>query len=320
MLGSDHPDTLAAMHYMAWSYLHTGRRGEALALGEKVLAQRRKVLGSEHPDTLNTMAILAIGYEDAGQRAEAIDRWEQVLALRHETLGEEHPKTLLTISIMGRIFAASGQWEEAMNYYQMLVSARSDATNLDTSTMGYSASLEHLRAAVLYARLGDWKTHRKHCQIFFENFGGADSQTAIERACRAYLIASSIPDDPLLAKILTVVRENAATVSDDQLSKRFAMTQGLAEYRAGNTKVVLPLLNMAEDMPGVLALKSMATHATGDTEKALEFLAEAEAEHPLGTLEEGGSLGDGWQNQIIAQLLLEETYMLVTGRKWEEQR
>jgi hypothetical protein len=53
-LGSEHPDTLRSMIYLALSnYDDPGRRLEALELREKMLEAMHRVLGSEHPDTKN---------------------------------------------------------------------------------------------------------------------------------------------------------------------------------------------------------------------------------------------------------------------------
>ncbi len=66
-LGSEHPDTLRAMHNLAISYGHLGRRQEAMELREKLLEVSQRTLGSEHPDTLSAMYRLANSYADLGR-------------------------------------------------------------------------------------------------------------------------------------------------------------------------------------------------------------------------------------------------------------
>ncbi|MGW1396602.1 tetratricopeptide repeat protein, partial [Streptomyces nigra] len=64
-----------------------GRIQEALDLGERVLADRQRLLGDDHPDTLTARNNLANFYRDAGRVQEALDLGERVL-------GDDHPDTL----------------------------------------------------------------------------------------------------------------------------------------------------------------------------------------------------------------------------------
>ena len=75
----------------------TGRRAgltEAIALYERTLADRERVLGPDHPDTLTSRNNLAVAYRAAGRAAEAIPLLEQTLADRERVLGPDHPDTL----------------------------------------------------------------------------------------------------------------------------------------------------------------------------------------------------------------------------------
>ncbi|MFE3110637.1 tetratricopeptide repeat protein, partial [Kitasatospora indigofera] len=47
----DHPQTLTARGNLASSYRQVGRTDEAIAFGERVLADRQRLLGDDHPHT-----------------------------------------------------------------------------------------------------------------------------------------------------------------------------------------------------------------------------------------------------------------------------
>ncbi|MGW2355812.1 tetratricopeptide repeat protein, partial [Streptomyces phaeofaciens] len=70
--GPDHPETFTARNNLAISYRDAGRLQEALALGERVLADYERVLGPDHPATLTARNNLAISYRDAGRLQEAL--------------------------------------------------------------------------------------------------------------------------------------------------------------------------------------------------------------------------------------------------------
>lgn len=53
--GEEHPDTLAALHYLALAYNALGDYKKALELQEKAYQLQREVLGEEHPDTLHSL-------------------------------------------------------------------------------------------------------------------------------------------------------------------------------------------------------------------------------------------------------------------------
>jgi Tetratricopeptide repeat len=56
-LGKEHPNTLTAMHNLAWTYQTQGRSTDAAKIQEEVLEKRRRILGEEYPHTLFAMHI-----------------------------------------------------------------------------------------------------------------------------------------------------------------------------------------------------------------------------------------------------------------------
>ncbi|MBT2369281.1 tetratricopeptide repeat protein, partial [Streptomyces sp. ISL-10] len=63
------------------------RNEEALGLGERVLADRERLLGPDHPATLTARANLAVSYRSVGRNLEALDLREWVLADMERLLG-----------------------------------------------------------------------------------------------------------------------------------------------------------------------------------------------------------------------------------------
>ncbi|KAG9087574.1 hypothetical protein FS749_002835 [Ceratobasidium sp. UAMH 11750] len=70
-LGSEHPDTLVSMSWLASTYWNQGRYKEAEALKVEVLDAHKRLLGDEHPDTLRSMTNLAATYSMQGRHTEA---------------------------------------------------------------------------------------------------------------------------------------------------------------------------------------------------------------------------------------------------------
>jgi eukaryotic-like serine/threonine-protein kinase len=113
--GTEHPDTIAAMHQLALLYQKVGRRDEALKMQEQVLALRRKVNGPEDPGTLWAMNNLSFSYEDGGRYAEALKLREEALALRRKVNGPEHPDTVWAMNVLAISYDNAGRWKEALN-------------------------------------------------------------------------------------------------------------------------------------------------------------------------------------------------------------
>jgi tetratricopeptide (TPR) repeat protein len=68
-----------------------GRYGEAVALAQKVLSIREKLLGPEHPDVATGLNNLAFLYVRQGRYTDAEPLYRRALAINEKALGPDHP-------------------------------------------------------------------------------------------------------------------------------------------------------------------------------------------------------------------------------------
>jgi tetratricopeptide (TPR) repeat protein len=88
--------------------------GQAIMLGEPLIADLEEIQGPDHPDTLNSRNSLAIAYRAAGRAAEAVPLHEQTLAVRESLLGPDHPDTLDSRNNLAIAYRAAGRAAEAI--------------------------------------------------------------------------------------------------------------------------------------------------------------------------------------------------------------
>ncbi|MEU6720793.1 tetratricopeptide repeat protein [Nonomuraea sp. NPDC046802] len=102
-----HYDSLTAdlLQLRAWCARYLDELADlnrAIALYERTLTDRERVLGPDHPDTLISRSNLAGAYESAGDLNRAIPLYEQTLTDRERVLGPDHPATLISRSNLDR--------------------------------------------------------------------------------------------------------------------------------------------------------------------------------------------------------------------------
>jgi tetratricopeptide (TPR) repeat protein len=121
LLGPEHPDTIAARHYLARALNLQGRYAEAEAEFRHVLKLRTRVLGPEHPDTLRTRNNLANVLDDEGKHAEAEAEYRTVLKLEQKVLGPEHPDTLVMRNNLAVVLYDEGKYAEAEAEFRAVI-------------------------------------------------------------------------------------------------------------------------------------------------------------------------------------------------------
>jgi tetratricopeptide (TPR) repeat protein len=121
ILGPEHPDTLAARHYLARAVLKQGRYAEAESAYRELVRLREKVLGPEHQDTLTSRNNLAASLNLQGKYSEAEAEYRAVLKLREKVLGSEHPDTLANRNNLAGILSRQGKFAEAETEYLAVI-------------------------------------------------------------------------------------------------------------------------------------------------------------------------------------------------------
>ena len=79
------------MHNLAGTYGALGRHQDALALQEKALEFRRRVLPENHPDVGASCFNISLSYRQAGDFRRAIERAREALRIWQATLPPSHP-------------------------------------------------------------------------------------------------------------------------------------------------------------------------------------------------------------------------------------
>jgi eukaryotic-like serine/threonine-protein kinase len=181
-LGTDHPDTLMTMNYLADSYFNAGRTQEATKLNEETLQLRKAKLGADHPDTLRTMINLATSYDAAGRTREALKLREETLQLTKAKLGSDHPDTLQSMNNLADMYYALGRYAGALKLREQTLALRKAKLGLD-----HRDTLQSMNnMAVSYAALGRYADALKLCRqttVLWEDLKRTDAQSLYDAAC-----------------------------------------------------------------------------------------------------------------------------------------
>jgi tetratricopeptide (TPR) repeat protein len=115
---------------------------QAIAIGEPLIADLKRMLGSHHPDTLNSLDRLATAYRAAGRADEAIPLFQQTLVARERLLGPDHPDTLNSQNNLAAACQDAGRAAEAILLFRMTLAAREQLLGTDhLSTVNSRGSL-----------------------------------------------------------------------------------------------------------------------------------------------------------------------------------
>jgi tetratricopeptide (TPR) repeat protein len=114
--------TQAVLRLRGWALWFLNELGDstaqAIAVGEPLLADRKRVLGPDHRDTLASRNDLAEAYRAAGRAADAIPLHERTQADRERTLGPDHPDTLQSRNNLANAYQAAGRAAEAVPLHE----------------------------------------------------------------------------------------------------------------------------------------------------------------------------------------------------------
>ncbi|KAH9234753.1 hypothetical protein K456DRAFT_1835619, partial [Colletotrichum gloeosporioides 23] len=72
VLGEEHPDTLAIMHNLAFTWKDLERWEDAMQLLQDCVRRRENVLGVDHPETMSSVSALSDWELDFGETSREV--------------------------------------------------------------------------------------------------------------------------------------------------------------------------------------------------------------------------------------------------------
>jgi Flp pilus assembly protein TadD len=175
--------------------------------------------------------------------------------------------------------------------------------------------------AVTMVQVGQLDAYRELRRKSVELFGQTTDPNAAERIAKDYLVLPS--SEAGLATAARLAETAVSTVANHTDMTWFQLAKGLAEYRQGHfaaavdwMRKVLSLAgdSLNRDVEAYMVL-AMAQHGSKQDDEANAALAKGVeiAESKLPKLD-GGDLGDGWIDWIIAHALMREAKALIKGQ------
>jgi tetratricopeptide (TPR) repeat protein len=122
--GPDDRFTLTVAGILADALRTVDQHEEAYALGEDILARRRRVLGDDDPATLTAASNFAVTLALLGQHEQARALDADTLGRRRLVLGEDHADTLMSASNLAVDLAELGQHEQARTLFEDVLARR----------------------------------------------------------------------------------------------------------------------------------------------------------------------------------------------------
>jgi serine/threonine protein kinase len=146
-LGPDDPDTLLSEQQHMITLRQSGRRDEALKLGQAVVERQRRVLGPEAAETLVTMGEIGrLLY--AGRPLEARPFYQKLHEGLARALGPEHFRTVNALHWYANTFHATREYDRAEALYRQVLDLRIRAGGeVDKATWWMMADLIQLLVA-----------------------------------------------------------------------------------------------------------------------------------------------------------------------------
>jgi serine/threonine protein kinase len=121
VLGSEHPDTLAARTHLENAFFYEGKYAESEAEARALLAIQEKLHGLEHPDTLKARNNLASTLSYEGKYTGAETEFRTLIRLKEKAFGPEDPNTLRSRNNLAGVLGMEGKYAEAEAEFRALV-------------------------------------------------------------------------------------------------------------------------------------------------------------------------------------------------------
>ncbi|WP_146179949.1 tetratricopeptide repeat protein [Micromonospora sp. RP3T] len=185
------PLLLIQLLWAARALRSAGDVARALALSERLLTDRERVLGADHPDTLIARSDLALTYETTGRVELAVVLLEQVLADSERALGPDHPDTLTSRNDLATAYVSVGRTAEAIPLHEQTLADRERVLGPDhRGTLTSRNNLAHAYASA--GRMTEALTLHEQVLADSERILGPDHpDTLISRSNVAYVYVAT---------------------------------------------------------------------------------------------------------------------------------
>jgi tetratricopeptide (TPR) repeat protein/tRNA A-37 threonylcarbamoyl transferase component Bud32 len=344
--GNDHIQVAITLGSLAALFQRQGRLQEAELTVREALRINRKVLGEAHPMIPSTLTQLGDVLRDEGKLAEAESTFREVLTKRRKVLGDDHPEICDSLEKLANVLLLEHKNAEAQQLLEELPASIANQeegakrffvrANLRAALARFSEAASDFKRAIelrpelaeawfwlapILAREAKPEIYREHCRRTLEQFGAATDPVVAERTAKVCLILPSSGAD--LERVTRLADLALSAGTNHWAITWFGFTKGLAEYRRGAFSSAAEMMSkvlaqagdeLNRDVAAYMVL-AMAYYRSGLTERARAALEKGKEmiETQLPKLE-GGDLGIGWDDWIIALLLKDEATALIGGQ------
>jgi eukaryotic-like serine/threonine-protein kinase len=290
-----------------------GKVVEAETVARGTLGVTVRQPGGSHPgvnnpvERLETIPLHKSAYDEGARLHNGLSSPGEVIA--------ENSNTLM---MRGALFASHTRWKEAA---------------ADLSRALELSPENHLiwhNLAVVLVQESRLELYREHCAKSIERFGNTADALTAERIAKDCMIlpASGVDLDRVARMTQTALRGTNYPSGQGWSHAWCQLTKGLADYRQGHfaSAVDWAEKGLRADQEGdvggyrecnveAYTVQAMAYHQLNQPDKARAALAKGSelATTKLAKIEDG-DLGGGWQDVIIAQVLLREAKALIEGQ------
>ena len=140
------------LHEQAFQFYNQGKYREAIAIAQRSLTIREKVLGTEHPLVASSLNNLAALYQSQGNYPAAEPLFKRSLSIIEKAFGSEHPLVASSLNNLAALYQSQGNYPAAEPLFKHSLSIREKALGVDHPDV--ATSLNNL--AGLYRSQGNY--------------------------------------------------------------------------------------------------------------------------------------------------------------------
>lgn len=120
-LERDHPEYVAARHFLAAIRREQGRLAESESLLSEVLTVRRRLYPQGHPELAQSLHSMGLLATDQGRYAAAESAYAEAVSMRARLLGPAHPTTMASLNNLAILRYQQGKLDEAADTFREVI-------------------------------------------------------------------------------------------------------------------------------------------------------------------------------------------------------